>query len=296
MKGVKQVKHPLASIILPCKNEGQNIINTVNSMLKAKGDFPREIIVVDDGSTDGCCLALNPPPKGVLLTTTTGLGAAQARNVGARLAQGKYLVFCDAHVFVQDYWLEHLLQPLIFGEYQGICPGIAPVENPELGGWGQTLKEDFGVKWLPPVSKITPVPILPGGCLAVTREAFEYTGGFDDGFRVWGHEDVEFSLHLWLCGFSLAVNPAVLVLHVFRPKHPYPVTYDHYYYNILRMAYCHFSQARQEKIATLARKSLNFSELYQHMLENGAPTRREHCHLIRKHDDDWLFNKFKIDF
>lgn len=293
---MKQVNHPLVSIILPCKNEGQNIINTLGSMQKAKGDYSREIIVVDDGSTDGCCQTLNPPPIGVRLVTTPGLGAAQARNVGARLARGQYLVFCDAHVFVSDYWLEHLLPPLMSGEYQGICPGIAPVDTPSVAGWGMTIKKDFGALWLPPVSRVTPVPILPGGCLAVTREAYEYSGGFDDGFHVWGHEDVEFSLHLWLCGFSLAVNPAVLVLHVFRPSHPYPVTYDHYYYNIMRLAYCHLSQPRQDKINLLAHQSANFSVLYQQMLENGGPIRREHCQRIHKHDDDWLFEKFKIDF
>ncbi|HEX3032094.1 MAG TPA: glycosyltransferase [Bacillota bacterium] len=290
------VNQPLVSIILPCKNEGQNIVNTVNSMLSARGKYLREIIVVDDGSTDGCCDCLNPPPLGVRLVTTPGLGAAQARNVGGRLAQGQYLVFCDAHVFVGDYWLEHLLPPLFSGEFMGVCPGIAPVENPDMAGWGQTLKEDFGIKWLSKPHQVIPVPILPGGCLAVTREAFEYTGGFDDGFRVWGHEDVEFSLHLWLCGFPLAVNPAVLVLHVFRPSHPYPVTFNHYYYNILRLAHCHLSPARQEKIADLARKSPEFPELHRQMLENGAPARREQCHLKRRFDDDWLFNGFGIEF
>ncbi|HEX3033284.1 MAG TPA: glycosyltransferase [Bacillota bacterium] len=288
---------PVASVILPCKNEGQNVINTIRSMLAARERLPYEIIVIDDGSTDDCCQPLRPqPPAGVKLVTTAGLGAAQARNLGAYHAQGEYLVFCDAHLFVGNYWLENLLNPLFKRRFHGICPGIAPVQNAAQAGWGQKIKPNFGVLWLPRPNEVREVPILPGGCLAVTREAFEHVGGFDQGFHIWGHEDVELSIHLWLYGHPLAVHPDVRVLHVFRPRHPYLVTIDDYYYNILRSAYSHFSPERIRRIEKIAQQSVNYAKLMDELMARGVMEQRARYFSERLYDDDWFFRKFGMEF
>ncbi|MDA8212377.1 MAG: glycosyltransferase [Clostridia bacterium] len=288
---------PIASIILPCKNEGENIRLTVSSILQARGRLPYEVTVIDDGSADGCCnwLRDNPPP-GVKLVATPGLGAAQARNLGAQHSKGDYLIFCDAHIFVGNYWLENLLAPLQKGICHGICPGIAPVEDPGNVGWGQTIKDDFGVLWMGPVKDVTPVPVLPGGCLAVTTPAFRHVGGFDEGFQVWGHEDVELSIHLWLYGYTLAVHPQVKVLHVFRPSHPYKVTMENFYFNLLRIAVSHFGQTRISKIIAMARQSHVFDDLMSSFLLSDIWEQRKRYLAERRYDDDWLMDKFGINF
>lgn len=287
----------LASIILPCKNEGGHIRNTVYSILNAPGNVAYEVIVVNDGSTDGCCdwLVNSPHPK-VRLLTTSGLGAALARNLGAAQAAGDYLVFCDAHTFVGGHWLDNLLPPLQKGTVQGICPGIAPVEDPNNVGWGQTIKDDFGVLWLGPVQALTEVPVLPGGCLALTAEAFRAVGGFDQGSRIWGHEDVELSIHLWLAGYTLAVHPRVKVLHVFRPTHPYQVTMDDWYYNLLRIGARHFNSARMAKLIGMANQSTNFDRLMAEVICSDVWLDRLKFLETRKYDDDWLMSRFGIGF
>jgi GT2 family glycosyltransferase len=291
------MSEPIASIILPCKNEGENIRLTVSSILQAMGRLHYEVIVIDDGSTDGCCNWLrNKTHPRVKLVTTSGLGAAQARNLGAKHAWGEYLVFCDAHIFVGNYWLENLLDPLQKEVCQGISPGIAPVNDPSNVGWGQTIKEDFGVRWLGPVKEVTPVPILPGGCLAVTASAFKQVGGFDEGFQVWGHEDVEFSIHLWLYGYTLAVHPQVKVLHIFRPVHPYKVTMENFHFNLLRIAVSHFNQKRISKIIALARQNSAFDELMASFLLTDIWEQRKRYLGERRYDDDWMMNKFGINF
>jgi len=102
------------SIIIPAKNEGTNIFNTIKSILAAKTFISYEIIIVDDGSEDNVLRRLDKYIPTGLITIISGnnLGVARARQLGARSAGGEILLFCDAHVFVEDLWLDKLVQPL----------------------------------------------------------------------------------------------------------------------------------------------------------------------------------------
>lgn len=170
----------LFSIILPVKNEGLNIKITINSILRTQGDFPYEIIVVDDGSDDGCCTFLKnqfyrlPHLK---LITTNGLGAANARNVGADSAGGKILVFCDAHITVPSDWLEKMEKRFSLQTVDGLSPAIASMDDPNAVGYGQIWDERLEAKWLPKPPDMVTSPLLPGGCQAFRREAFQKVGG-----------------------------------------------------------------------------------------------------------------------
>jgi glycosyltransferase involved in cell wall biosynthesis len=96
---------PLVSIIIPARNEERNIREALQSVLDQ--DYPnREIIVVDDRSTDGTGAVLqdmaagNPGVKLVRITRLPAgwLGKNHALNLGADLAEGQYLLFTDADV------------------------------------------------------------------------------------------------------------------------------------------------------------------------------------------------------
>ncbi|MFP3467938.1 glycosyltransferase family 2 protein, partial [Leifsonia sp. SIMBA_070] len=80
--------NPIVSIIFPVKNEGINVKNTLDSLVKVKTDFSYEVIIVDDASEDACCefLSSHEYPITITLVKTDGLGAANARNVGSKKA------------------------------------------------------------------------------------------------------------------------------------------------------------------------------------------------------------------
>ncbi len=291
----------IASIIIPCKNEGRNVKMTVDSLLKsAPGNHYQEIIVVDDASGDGCCCFLKESSKydGVKLLSAPGLGAARARNLGASVARGEYLIFCDAHITVPEGWPGNLLDAFGHTGTGAVSPAVGALANPSAAGYGQTWNERLEVKWLPlpPGMEATAVPLLPGGCLAVRAEAFHAVDGFDSGFIVWGHEDVELSLKLWLFGYRLYVIPAVKILHLFREKHPYPVKLDHVHYNLLRMAYSHFNDERIDKVLALIGPGRRSEIINGRVLKGGALEQRRHYSARRKYDDDWFMNKFGIAF
>lgn len=310
----------LVSIILPVKNEGPNIKNTLYSALQVKTNCPFEIIVVDDNSTDGCCdflrgthllkseysseTGMSPtnqethPLKlesSIKLITTKGVGAAQARNIGAEASKGKYLIFCDAHLFFEDYWIDNLIAPIIKGTAHAITPGIASTDNPYAIGFGQSLKNDLTIRWYGWKAKPFEIAVLPGGCFVIGRETFFAIDGFDRGFKIWGYEDIEISIKLWLFGYTCMVEPKVTILHLFREAHPYSVSYKHIDYNMLRMAYSHFNEERIEKTKKLIKYS-TLPDLLKQLDESDTFQQRKKYLAHRKYDDNWYMEKFQIPF
>ena len=87
---------PRVSIIIPCYNSAAWLAETLASAL-AQTWTDREIIVIDDGSTDNsAAVARSFTARGVQLVTQANAGAAAARNAGLRLARGDYIQFLDA--------------------------------------------------------------------------------------------------------------------------------------------------------------------------------------------------------
>lgn len=286
----------LVSIIIPCKNEGQNIVMTLNSLMASYNKNEYEVLVIDDGSTDGCCDHIGRAYSEIKLYRTDSLGAANARNYGAEKAQGMLLIFCDAHLTFHEHWIDKLVNVLEEG-YDAVAPGIGVMDNPNLAGYGLTWTNSLKTSWyVDKPEKLTTVPLLPGGCFAIKRSAFEDIGGFDKGFVVWGHEDEEISLKLWLFGYTCCIYPEVLVLHKFRSQHPYKVKFEHVHYNFLRLAKSHFNEQRFEMVKSLLKDSHGYNEALRNLIMSDVNLQRNKYLIKRKHDDEWFFKRFLIDF
>lgn len=93
----------LVSIIVPVYNCEKYLERCVSSLIQQTyGNI--EIILVDDGSTDGSfalCEKMSQGEKRIIVTTKKNGGASSARNVGLSLAKGEYIVFVDS-----DDWVE----------------------------------------------------------------------------------------------------------------------------------------------------------------------------------------------
>ena len=102
----------LVSIVIPTLNEGSLLGMTVENILEQTSYPSYEILVVDDGSTDGSCEPFADPSGPVRVVRGGGLGVARARNRGAQEARGEFLVFLDAHCTVSPGWLDSLVEPM----------------------------------------------------------------------------------------------------------------------------------------------------------------------------------------
>jgi len=96
---------PLVSVIVPAYNCERYIGEALRSALNQ--DYPnKEIIVINDGSTDGTASVLAAFGGNVTVVDQPNSGAAVARNAALQLASGKYVAFLDS----DDLWLPSKLR------------------------------------------------------------------------------------------------------------------------------------------------------------------------------------------
>ena len=138
-------------------------------------------------------------------------------------------MFLDSHCEVGTDWLQPLLQRIKLNRKTVASPVIdninlatfdlQPVSTFLRGGFDWRL--DFFWEWLPasdrarklrdPTSSVAS-PAIAGGLFAVARDWFEELGWYDEGMEVWGGENIEISLRVWMCGGSLEIVPCSKVV------------------------------------------------------------------------------------
>src|SRR5215212_11526906 len=91
--------NPLVSVVIPTYNRRRLVVEAVESAL-AQTYRPLEILVVDDGSTDGTEAELHRFGSAVRYLKQPNQGAAAARNRGIRAATGELVAFLDS----DDLW------------------------------------------------------------------------------------------------------------------------------------------------------------------------------------------------
>lgn len=84
-------------------------------------------------------------------------------------------------------------------------------------------------------------PAISGGLFAINKIFFEEIGYYDDGFEIWGGDNLEISFKAWMCGGSLEIIPCSHVGHVFRRRFPYKVDKHKVQKNLVRLAEVSFS-------------------------------------------------------
>src|SRR5437588_11225281 len=95
---------PRVSVIVPVRNAVRTIGRTIDGVLsQTYGDL--ELIVVDNGSTDGTREAIAAYDGRITVVEERRAGPSVARNAGARAAKGVYLAFVDA----DDVWMPSML-------------------------------------------------------------------------------------------------------------------------------------------------------------------------------------------
>ena len=187
-----------------------------------------------------------------------------------------------------------MLKALDDPEVGAVAPSIAVDGEPDRRGFGLQFEgPDLEIEWLEQHG-VGPyeVPILPGCCLAMRRDVFDTTGGFDDGMIRSGGVDNELAVRLWLLGYKLRIVPQVTVVHAFRDQHPYPISWRTVLHNKLRLALTHFGPQRVIRVTRALRDYPSFAEGLALTCESDVIRRRRELAARRLHDDDWFFERF----
>ena len=283
--------HAKFSIVIPTLNEGDLLRMTVDSIRDETHHRNWEILVIDDGSTDGSTERLRAEDPRIRVVDGHGVGVARARNLGAARATGEYLVFIDAHCRVSADWLEALAEALHPIDVGLAGPTFTRLHEPEPRGCGMVWKDPtLEPSWFEPASdRPYDVPLTTGACQAFRRRTFVALGQYDAGFTRWGFEDVEICLRAWLLGYRVAVGPRAVVAHYFRESRNYEVDDSDITYNFLRMIHMHFSPPRIRRVLRAVSGNPLINGALDRLYASDIFALRAELVRARAHDDDWFF-------
>ncbi|MEE9594332.1 MAG: glycosyltransferase [Candidatus Hydrothermarchaeales archaeon] len=215
----------MVSIIVAVRNQAEYIEACVLSLINL--DYPqKEIIVVDDASTDGTFELVRK-----LNVKLTGLkvqgGPAKARNVGALISEGEILAFVDGDCIVPSDWLKKIVK--LYGQSVGAAggPNYTPKDQVSFGRW---------VGYLPGVSGSLREDYCGGrvvhirGCnSSYLAKAFWEVGGFDEAYTGGGGEEEDLTFRILNTGYRVVYSENAYLWH-WRRKTLLDFLKQHYNY------------------------------------------------------------------
>lgn len=189
---------------------------------------PREVIVVDNGSTDGSPEAVERQyPEVHLLRSPVNRGAAGGRNLGIRWAGQHpyaYILFLDDDSWVDERLADELIAAMRSDPTVGLAtPKAYRSDSHDLiasaGGMrvrlGRGSITDIGAGALDTGQFDRPAAVdsCVGFAVLARRQAVERCGGFDERFNPYGWEEVDLSLRMRDAGYIIRYVPSAVCWH-----------------------------------------------------------------------------------
>ena len=225
---------PQVSIILVNWRSRAAVRQCVGSIWQQTRGIRFEVIVIDNGSGDGCGTMLAAEfPSTLFIQNETNLGWARANNLAAGRASGSQLLFLHPDTVLIENSVEVLSRELSSLAKAGAvgCQLLNPDRTPQGGCvrsfptllnqvldaeylherfpdsslWGQRV---LHVKW----PRQAEVEVISGACLMISRSAFDEVGGFHELFFVCGAE-LDLCFKLRRRGRAVVYVPETSLIH-----------------------------------------------------------------------------------
>jgi glycosyltransferase involved in cell wall biosynthesis len=191
---------PLVSVIIPVLN-GEAYLDEALASIRGQASGRTEVIVVDDGSTDGTADVVRTRHGDVRYYYQENAGVGAARNAGLRQARGAFIAFLDA----DDYWLPGKLdrQLAVFRdqpETDAVFGHIRQFHSPELSAeaCARLLSAD------------APIPAELPSTMLCRRAVFDRVGLFETRWKL--GQDVSWIMRARECGLRVVMLPDVLYM------------------------------------------------------------------------------------
>lgn len=206
------------SIIILSFNQMDITLNALDSIRKnTEEDY--ELIIVENGSTDGSAEQLRAMDDIILIENTENQGFARGCNQGIGVASGELLLFLNNDVIVPQGWLTPLIRSLTADDTVGM---VGPVTNYSAGHQqipvGYSLIGDMEAfaagHRLQHEGRTLEVRRLIGFCLLVKRSVLEEIGGFDEQYGLGNYEDDDLCLRAIRAGYRLLVVQDAFIHHI----------------------------------------------------------------------------------
>jgi GT2 family glycosyltransferase len=230
---------PDLSIIIVSFNARADLERCLASLHAAPPAASHEIVVVDNGSTDGSAEAARQRARVTVLDTGANLGFARANNIGIRASTGTNILLLNSDTIVPAGAIDRLLAELDRDD-------TVAVVGPRLVDGRGRAELSFG-RMIGPLNELRQKRLarsasvdaltrqrqypdwVTGACLLVRRRDAEAAGGLDERYFMYT-EDVDFCAAIRAGGHRILFTPDVEVVHLRgRSAATAPIaTRDHY--------------------------------------------------------------------
>jgi N-acetylglucosaminyl-diphospho-decaprenol L-rhamnosyltransferase len=193
------------AIVIPVFNQLHYTRQCVESLNRA-GIADSQIIIINNGSTDGTREFLEAQPSLRTIHNEVNRGCGGAWSQGSQLAQATWTVLLNNDVLVPLDFFPGLKNFAVENKMDVVSPAMCEGEGDY--DW-QTYAAEFTQK----MCGVRRNRIAHGVCFMVHRRVFETIGYFDDDMKLGGYEDDEFFRRARRAGFQLATTGAAFLHH-----------------------------------------------------------------------------------
>jgi len=206
------MSQPDYSVVVPAQNAAREIGDCVRALNDQT--IPREryeIVVVDDGSTDGTVVAAQEAGADRVLVISHG-GPSAARNAGVEASRGVIVLFTDADCEPSPEWLERMVAPFADPRVMG-TKGTYRTRQRSL--MAQLVQLEYEIRY-ERMAHLPRIDFVDTYAAAYRRNLLLESGGFDLAYPLPSAEDVDLSFRLARAGHWLVFVPEAWVYH----RHP----------------------------------------------------------------------------
>ncbi len=202
------------SLIVLNYDERDMLLDCVRSMVAAIG-ADDEIIVVDNGSTDGSADAVRKDFPSVRVVGLPENRYIFSLNAGLDVARGRYVAFCNNDMVVESNFVDEALSCFVSEDIFAVCSRVLDRNGFEQGTrtagyWKHGL---IFYQPLPHDERSTDCFFAVGGQSFFRRDLLSAMGSIDELLWPMYHEDIELSYRAWKNGYRVVYAPGSVCHH-----------------------------------------------------------------------------------
>ena len=217
-------KKPKVSIIIPTKNNYNILKRCIDSIEKKTNYKNKEIIIVDNSSTDNATKKYYSSLSHKIITYSENFNFSKMNNLAVQSSSGQLLLFLNDDTKVLDsFWLDELVSITMQKDVGVVGPKLIFSDNTIQHAGVVFLKTGSGFHPLMKqlensngyhnvLNSMRDYSAVTGACLMIKKEIFDKVGTFDNSFDVY-YGDADLCLQVVNMGYRVIYTPFTKLLH-----------------------------------------------------------------------------------